>query len=205
MSNAPTFVLFSGIITVTIDLGYLGYTAYLFFDMKTKISSSTDYVPASVLVSAVMIGISAGLVLLVGFLTLFADRHGDSLEIKTVASEGNANGAQGSETEKSGGDTESQAADKYATSDTSVGPEVNPYGETEDAEAFERCEDHVWLREATLSDDELTLQEYETAQWQIGRIYMLDGGIEVIDEKQRPQPRKRRTNDAPPAPHEGIT
>ncbi|KAK9893382.1 hypothetical protein P389DRAFT_20593 [Cystobasidium minutum MCA 4210] len=202
MSNAPTFTLFVGILTVALDLAYLAFTAYLFFSMRAQIIASTKYTPSLVLVSATMLGISLGLVLLVGFLTLFVKKEGDHVEVFSFGSEKEGAEGKGSDPEKSGDALNEGKEEKPE-------PEINPYHGEVDKDAFEHVLD---LRAYRLEiKDQECMEEFTTAQIQIEFINNPN-----YDITTRPNYRaynligawlqnwRRRHRDAPPNPHEEV-
>lgn len=92
----------TGLLTVAVDLAYLGFTAYLFFSMRTNILASTDYKPAPVLVSTAMLCISLALVLLVGIITMLTKRRGDRLYLRHFGALAESESRKSQDPEKEG-------------------------------------------------------------------------------------------------------
>lgn len=203
MHNAPTFTLFTGIITVAVDLAYLAYTAYLFLGMRARIVAAKQYEPSYVLVSTVMLAISLGLVLMVGFLTLFTTKRGDQVEILALDADKEDKEAN-ADPEKSG---ESSNEDELPEAKIEAEPEVNPYHGETDKDAFDRA---MNLRAYRLEiKDPECMEEFATARMQMRFICMGQARQDRLFDRVHAwvgqwRQKRRRHPDDPPNPHEEV-
>lgn len=98
LNNAPVFVISTGVITLSINIAYLSFTAYLFFSLRTSIQKYTEYEPSPVLITTAVLGTSLALVLIAAFLTIFTKKRGDTLYVRHFddnESEGNKDTEKG--------------------------------------------------------------------------------------------------------------
>lgn len=203
MHNAPAFTLFTGIITVAVDLAYLAYTAYLFLGMRARIVAAKQYEPSYVLVSTVMLGISLGLVLMVGFLTLFTKKRGDQVEIlaRDPDKEDRESNADPEKNAESSNDNE--LPDIKAEPE----PEVNPYHGATDEDACERVKRLRGYR-LEIKDPEC-MEEFATARMQMRFICMGQARQDRLFDRVHAwvgqwRQKRRRHPDDPPNPHDEV-